>query len=125
MSWQKAKNKKEFLELIKTYRGITLEKIEKDWYTTEGYQDGEIFLFGITGFGDQGTCTLCLPLTQLLEYECPTRCKDCVYKCLTGDKCFQGSNGETYLDISTARSPQELFKAINARADYMETLIPA
>jgi len=107
------KNLKEFKTLIKKYRSITIEQIESAYKkTTSFYFDGEVACI-LTGFGSKSTCTLCHPYRA--------GCAGCVYCELLGIN--YGCLTETYDEIRVAKSSQDLYNAIQNRANYMEDLL--
>jgi hypothetical protein len=111
-----AKNEKEFKALIRKYRRITLKRIEteKDKIFQFHLSFGCQVMSGITGFGTTTGCSLC----QNIKW-----CGSCIYNVVTGWDCGDAGNAKTYNKICYATTPKELFKAINERADYMETIL--
>lgn len=99
----KAVNVKEFENLIKRYRTITLEEIEK----------AGVHPRSLTGFGAFCTCTLCNKVFEETFYT-PDGCKRCVYG--SDRYCLRS---KTYDKIETASDPYDLWLAFRKRAFYM------
>ena len=97
----KPKNIKEFQALVERYETITLEEIKAN-------PDPEI----LTGFGNSGTCTLCIKAGN---------CDKCVY----GESdtayyaCIDGENKKTYFTIDNANTPRKILNAYRARAKHL------
>jgi len=120
------KNLKEFKELIKNYRSITMEELIQEKlnlpnrYSAEDLEDEEdypaLIISNLTGYGSTGTCSLCF-VKDHYNFDFP--CKDCVWfdSEFTMNPCI---NHNTFLNIDEAKSLEDLFKAVKARADYME-----
>lgn len=112
------KNLESAKELVELYRSITIEQL-KEVYNKLYTEDGAYFegvIHEITGFGSVRTCHLCKPINGF--------CPDCIHG--QGESytmvcpCI---NDETYENIENAESIQDLYDAIQARADYIESLI--
>lgn len=113
------KNLEAAKELVELYRSITKEQLTETYEELIDEEDEvyyEDVLHHITGFGCVYSCHLCKPINgnclycihgQELEYviDCP-----CIYD-------------ETYENIADAESIEELYDAIQDRADYLESLI--
>ena len=117
-----AKNIDSFKELIAKYRRITIEEIEQEFKNIpQNSSTGTVVNWvanRLTGFSG-GNCVLCAA-TRLNG---KTHCVDCVYgenKEKTNVNCRLD---ETYVNILNAKTPQELYVAFQARAEYMENLI--
>lgn len=110
---RKAKNLKEFIELIEKYRSITIEDIEEAID-----KHGNFDAFGIanvlTGYGFASTCSLCIRAID---------CNDCAWKVLSGCSCSFLMNGETYELIWSSQNKDDLLTAFKIRADYMEKVL--
>ena len=116
------KNLKEFKELIVKYRSITIEqlKVESLKLSKRHNAPMSVILHAITGFNHHGDCTLCRPC---YGPDCSPECVYCFYMSETGEECYSGDNLHTYHGIKKADNFDELYEAINARADYMEKLV--
>jgi len=102
-----AENVKEFEALIKRYRSITLEEIEKKGVHPRS----------LTGFGAFCTCTLCKKVFEETFYT-PEGCRRCVYG--SDRYCLRS---KTYEKIETATTSYELLVAFRKRAFYMMKIL--
>lgn len=116
------KNLKKFEALIKKYRSITFERIEKYWIRRAaimGCTDGEDVAKHFTGFGSKNTCKLC-------EYTngVSLPCYDCIYSYTIKNNlqfpCTKEGNAATFKKIKYASTPRALYNAYQARAKHME-----
>lgn len=112
------KNLEAAKELVELYRSITIEQLE-EMYNKLYEEDDEVFfeniLHEITGFGSVSSCYLCKPIGG--------RCPDCIHGqgvCTVASPC---AFDETYENIIDAQSIEDLYDAIQDRADYLENLI--
>jgi hypothetical protein len=110
------KNLQEFKSLIKRYETITLSEIQKHWNKYGGWVTAR----NLTGFGTQGSCTLCLALGPI-ENKRKKKCVECVYG--RYHQCIMDGNKDTYYKIFYATTPVELLKAFRQRAKHMKTII--
>lgn len=108
-------------KLVKLYRSITKKQLTEVYKTlleeNEDIDYGNV-LSRITGFGGTYTCHLCKPIN--------TQC----HKCIHGQPYIEGESTickcvehETYGNIVSSQSINELYEAILDRADYIESLI--
>ena len=122
------KNLKEFKELIVTYRSITIEQLKVEALKLSKRHNVRMFVIlnAITGFNYNQSCTLCEPCKKYAR-DCDDEdlsfCHYCFYVSETGEMCFSGDNEDTYQKIKEADNFDELYQAINARADYMESSV--
>lgn len=117
-SKQTSNNMNAFIDLMERYRAITLEEIKAAeveglitmlHYPQDPY--GYIIAQRLTNFGSS-ECTLC----KATIFGC-TRCYWTV-------KAKEGcAKHFTYMDIWNAKNKKELKAAMNARADYMESVL--
>ena len=106
-------------ELVELYRNITIEQL-KEVYEKLCENGEDIFfedvLHDITGFGSISSCHLCQPIEG--------RCSQCIHgeglATTGGSPCIYD---ETYENITDAESIEDLYDAIQDRADYIESLI--
>jgi len=102
-------DKTPFIALIKRYREITIEDIErtgeKHYYSNAAFE--------LTGFGSCFTCTLC----NYFSHNCSLCYGERKGKLVA---CLSGAHEETYRGISIACAAEELFEAFNERADHIE-----
>ena len=110
-------NIKEAEELLIKYRSITLEYLNS--MSTIHTEDK---LKTITGFGSLTTCTLCVALGG--DY---CDCNNCIYSIITDDDivcyCCNDIAEDTYNNILSAKSDEELIIAINNRANFLESIL--
>ena len=106
------KNLPEFKALIERYKTVTLEEIAKVF---KRHERKSLKLSKITGFGYQNTCTLCRACDGEGYY---INCLLCVY-----GHSYGCTDDETYINIESAKTSEELLAAYRARAAYMETLL--
>ena len=110
-------NQKEFDELIKAYKSITLEKIlevMKSYNIKRGYWFGRDVMSILTGFNNQDTCTLCLAISN--------GCEDCIWRIKTDSACCEGCNEDSYKAIECAKNEHQLLKGIAKRIARMEEI---
>lgn len=122
-------NIKEFKELIEKYSSITLERIEEVWneYDESYVHSGEV-MHSLTGFGGVFSCSLCKAVGNKAcgsswnkDPDC--KCYNCVYITRGTEFEYPPCIDETYEALDYAKSPQELYDAIQARIEFMkETL---
>lgn len=122
-------NLKEAKELVQIYRSLTMEDLSKRWNEWMENPDNEDVLLcgeGIgeilgTGFSDPQKCSLCVTVRAV------GNCGGCLYQTTSNYTAFPCCRLEehktTYNSISCSNNPQELYVAINERADYIEQLI--
>jgi hypothetical protein len=114
---KKFANLDELILLLNKYKSITLDEIESHWNDLEK-TDKNIEVYGedvanrITGFANPLDCAVCSVVNN--------KCIDCVWLKLFNEFCY---SNDTYKDIEHACTPLELYKAINARAKYIEDLL--
>jgi len=109
-------NLDEFIELIETYKSITLELLKEKW----NYQRNSSHetMNSITGFGNMLTCKLCKKSILF--------CSTCIYT-----KLYKFDNIEIhscihtpyYEKIKLSTSPETLYKALQGRIKFMEKLL--
>lgn len=99
-----------FIKLIERYETITLEEIGK------AFINSPIPWRGLTGFGHRYTCSLCIIYLS-------SDCVKCPWVKLTGDKCGNGINTETYRKIPSAVNSVQLLEAYRGRAKYMRSVL--
>lgn len=126
---RKAYNYNEFKELIKKYQSITLSDIEDYWNKYNqmfDYEGSDIMLY-ITGFSNMSECILCVSIEKQGYYDSKDinhpDCSKCMYQVITGTPCASGINKKTFENISHAKSPMELLKAIKRRYKHMQRLL--
>lgn len=127
-------NIEEAKELLRKYRSITLEEINKVYDKLE-FEYGEEVLHEITGFGSICTCILC---KKLKSVDIP-KCSACVWRSLSAKEkkdlyCLGSySSGvmeedrvkQTYDGILSSEYPEELLDLVELRADLLEEAIKA
>lgn len=114
------KNLEAAKELVELYRSITIEQLEKVYQELCDEKDGGIHyedvLHSITGFGRTTSCHLCKPIGSYCPNCIHGQWEDCTADC----PCIYN---ETYENIADAESIEDLYHAIQDRADYLENLI--
>lgn len=105
-------DKKPFRELIDRYRSITIEELRGNNSGIENIEIAEDIMMNITGFGIDWVCPLC----QYFNNHC-FKC----YGSIAG--CGYGEHEASYRAIAAAKTIEELYQAINARADHIEEWI--
>lgn len=126
-------NIEEAKELLKKYRSITLEEINKIYDKLE-LKCGDEVLHEITGFGMINTCMLCKKVKNINS----PRCSACVWRSLsTGENddfyCLgsypidmeEDRVEQTYNGILNSEYPEELLDLVKLRADLLEEAIKA
>lgn len=108
------KNLNEFKKLIELYRSTTIDQIEEA-FKINPISPATI----ITGYMSK-KCLLC---SSVLEENKKPNCKECVYGFNEENKIGNCISDITYFNIKKANTPQELYDAFQARADYMEKYI--
>lgn len=108
-------------ELVEKYREITMEKLKEvsDELYAE-YEDDytyEEVLHRITGFGRISTCILCKEINHMCEYCIHYKHQD------SYDSSCPCANSETYRAFDEVDDLDGLYDAIQARADYIASLI--
>lgn len=98
-------------KLVKRYRSITVEEIDK---ARAKYRESRLVLQELTGFGDSSTCTLCDSLYK--------GCYECIWSIRQNRHTLKCIN-TTYKSISNFKSSEGLLKAYRKRADVLEELI--
>lgn len=107
--------------LVRKYREITMEELKEvsnELYAE--YEDDytyEEVLNRITGFGNMSTCILCKDIERKCEY-----CIHYNHQDDYGSSC-PCVNSETYRALDYVDSLDELYEAIQDRANYIESLI--
>jgi len=120
------KNEREFSELGDMYENLTLEQIENAWMETEldeirFYESpGFYTLNPLIGFGRYETCALCQPVIN--QYHFFPKCEFCMYVVVTGSKCYEGRNKDTYDALKNAESPLDLFSAVQERIKLIDSI---
>ena len=120
---------KVLVDLIKEYKTITLEQLEGCF--DENHTCGSDVMEVITGFGSVRTCSICEDAREKARNKgvavdgCDYACEHCIYRQLFPDP---GSGelyclDDTYHDISDARSPEELYTALQNRIALLEDVI--
>lgn len=96
-------------ELVKKYRSITKKDLDREYY---GDDPCYYALTSLTGFGKESTCPLCRD----------TKCENCIHsiKLKISGACTYDSS---YDKIEFANNIDELYQAIQERANYLEELI--
>lgn len=119
-------NIKSAQELLELYKTITLDWIKAEYNRLSKIQDLPIYghnvLELITGFGDYKKCKLCAEARKLTKSNDPRIfCKCCIYN----DDHFKDFHciDETYHAICNASNPEEIFKTMKKRAEYLEKII--
>lgn len=105
--------------LVEKYRSITKEELESNacendecWYEV---------LSKITGFGSLKKCYLCKECGYIAG---DPDCSKCLHSWNNTDgSCVPCINQDTYCAIHEAESLDELYEAIQNRADFIEDLI--
>lgn len=127
-------NIEEAKELLRKYRSITLEEINKVYDKPE-FEHGSEVLHEITGFGTFHTCMLCKKLKNI---DIP-KCSACVWRSLSTDEnddlyCLKSYPSgimkedpvrQTYNGILNSEYPEELLDLVELRADLLEEAIKA
>lgn len=106
--------------LVQKYRSITKEDLDK--FADEC--DEELFetLSRITGFGCFSSCCLCKECVNTDESD--PNCERCLYsRDGSGSSYLMCVEQSTYAAIRDAENISSLYEAIQARADYIESLI--
>jgi ferredoxin len=104
------KNVESAKELVKKYRSITLEDL-RNHYNVDNVE----LLGNITGFGNLYTCSLCKA--------CNLSCPSCIWTLTTEHDDGYPCVTDTYRNIRSARTLEDLLDAIDERADELEDLI--
>lgn len=112
------KNLEAAKELVELYRNITIERLEKVYQELCDKEEihYEDVLHSITGFGSISSCHLCKPIGGYCPNCIHGQWEDCTANCPCIDN-------ETYENIADAESIEDLYHAIQDRADYLENLI--
>jgi hypothetical protein len=97
-------------ELVKKYRSITLEDL-RNHYDVDNVE----LLGSITGFGNIYTCSLCKAC-----YFC---CSSCIWTLTTEHDDWFPCVTDTYRNIRSAKTLEDLLDVIKERADELEDLI--
>lgn len=100
-----------FKELINIYSDFTLEELEEFWI-----EDGKTTMHELTGFSSF-RCILCKAADR--------NCENCLYS-ITRPYEYKGHIsclGETYDGIEYAKTPQELYDAIQKRIEFMKSIL--
>ena len=107
-------------ELIDKYQSITLEQLKSLW-ESETEQNPECIIDGgwilglITGFGSCA-CVLCKAANQ--------SCLMCIHKYRPNwDYCGNPCVNDLYDNMAESRTPEELYKYIQNRIEYLNYLI--
>jgi hypothetical protein len=120
MKITKPKNLKEAKKLVKRYRSITIEEIERELKKSAFPRSimGSEVAKELAGYGSSSTCTLC----KVVRAE---GCSECIYsfKKYNDFSCIIGANEKTYHAISDACTPTELLAAFKKRASHIEKTI--
>lgn len=121
----KPKNIKEFQKLVKRYETITLKEIEEMDATINIKSDTsknrwKYVAKNLTGFGSTISCILCKKGMGQNDDDW-LMCKYCVYDDVGKYtvNCIEGSNRQTYMDISRSTSAQDLLNAYRNRAKHL------
>jgi hypothetical protein len=121
------KNLKAAKNLVKKYRSITIEEINKQASRIDTKFDlymlhfplGNTVARKLTGFGHVSKCKLC----SSVMYYCP----GCIYYDTKSEFikrfCLRGENEKTYRAIADAKTPTKLLVAFKKRADHIEKII--
>ena len=108
----KKNNLKEFVDLIKLYKAVTLEEIKNINLVKKAFINKAQML---TGYGDPAVCTLCVSSDT---------CDECAWRVLTNHVCYDNrKNGKTYNAISNAKTDENLLKAFKSRAKHMKKVL--
>ena len=116
------KNLEAFKALLAHYKSLTLTELQYRWQKLEEDCDFDYVANGgdvmgsITGFGATGSCTLC--------QACNCFCEGCVHS-LSPD--YNGIDypclNTSYLKMDDANCPEDLYKHLQDRIEYMEGLL--
>jgi hypothetical protein len=109
---------KAFKILIKRYEKLSLRKIERSFIKYKE-KDGYFIMNKLTGFGDGKTCILCKTVKRI-SHNKNFLYEDCEYCYGTLRGCCEGNNEDTYLNICHSETPEELYKAVKARANRVK-----
>jgi len=114
-------NIRQFKNLIKKYESITLEQLNNprlEWMSSKQIMNC------LTGYGDTGTCSLCIQARkEKLRKAVVLRCDCCFWVIATGLRCNIDENSKTYNAIEYAQSRTELLEAVKQRARYMRKVL--
>jgi len=129
---EKPINLNEARELVKTYRAFTAEILTKRWNDFMENQEEELDdlsdaipeILG-TGFNEPNDtekgCTLCKPVRT------SGNCEGCLYQTGVNYSSYACANDEehrlTFEGITDSENPQELYVAVQQRADHLESVI--
>lgn len=121
-----ATNKEVCIALIGLYRSITVESLEIALDKSEsGLHALSYILRDLTGFGWSNTCTLCTAVKDYITFQIV--CSKCIhFDCLESSRISHCLIHPTYEEICQACQAGDinrLVSALQARADYLETLI--
>jgi len=115
---------KAFKDLIKKYRSITRVDIAELAEYWRGEVNWNAIKRELTGFKDVNICNLCVSAgLERRFFKIIPKCKNCDWVKLTGNECVEGENVITFGKIDEAESIESLWKAYQARADYMERVL--
>ena len=98
-----------FKELINIYSDFTLEELEEFWI-----EDGKTTMRELTGFSSF-RCMLCTAANN--------NCIFCLYKINDVKSKYVPCVEETYNLIASAKTPKELYDAIQKRIEFMKSII--
>lgn len=99
-------NVEAFKELITIYSDFTLAELEEFWI-----KDGRTTMHELTGFGSF-RCMLCTAADR--------NCENCLYSIKSENiPCVE----ETYDLIKYAKTPKELYDALQKRIEFMKSII--
>ena len=121
---------KVLVDLIKEYKTITLEQLEGCF--DENHTCGSDVMEVITGFGSVKTCSICEDAREKARNKgvvidgCEYACKHCIYQQFPLNLEHEDDLyclDDTYHDISNARSPKELYTALQYRIELLEDII--
>ena len=96
------------------------KKINKIFYYDGNFCSNDIANI-LTGFGERGSCTLCLSSAED-KYE-DKICENCIYQLTDNGFCNLGEAKETFMDIRYAENSEKLLLAFKNRANFLSKLI--
>ena len=104
-------NVEAFKELINIYSDFTLAELTEFWI-----ESGKYTMRELTGFSTND-CLLCKAANR--------KCHNCLYSIDYPNKCKEliPCLGETYDDIEYAKTPKELYDALQKRIEFMKSII--
>lgn len=103
-------NVEAFKELINIYSDFTVEELTEFWI-----ENGQQTMRELTGFSSVHSCMLCKAADG--------KCVNCLYKFKEPDGEMLPCIEETYDFIEYAKTPEELYDALQKRIEFMKEVL--